>query len=72
MRKTKQGETWDMISTEVYGTPHKTALLTAANPDFSDVLIFDEGIELVIPETEETAPDSLPPWRHKVGDLPKS
>lgn len=63
MHRTKQGETWDMISLLAYGTPYKVAELIEANPKYSDVLIFDEGIILIIPQIEETKIDSLPPWK---------
>ena len=63
MRKTKQFETWDLISLDVYGTTHKVADLIAANPQYSDTLIFEEGIVLNIPQIEEEKIDSLPPWK---------
>ena len=66
MHKTKQGETWDIISNDEYGTPHKVAELINANPEYSDVLIFDEGIILNIPELEAETISSLPPWKQGV------
>lgn len=66
MHKTKQGETWDIISIAKYGTPHKVAELINANPEYSDVLIFDEGITLNIPELEAESVSSLPPWKQGV------
>lgn len=63
MHKTKQGETWDMISIAEYGTPFAMEKLIAANPQYSDVLIFDAGIELIVPEIEEATVYSLPPWK---------
>ena len=63
MHKTKQGETWDMISEYEYGTPYKVAELITANPDYADVLIFDEGVNLVVPEIDEETIKSLPPWK---------
>ena len=61
--KTKQGETWDLISDMYYDTPHKVAELISANPKYSDVLIFDEGIELNIPILEVETISTLPPWK---------
>ena len=66
MHKTKQGETWDLISIAEYGTPHKVADLIAANPEYSDTLIFEEGINLKIPQIAEEKIDSLPPWKRGV------
>lgn len=63
MHKTKQGETWDLISILHYGTPHKVAELISANPEYSDVLIFEEGILLKIPQVEAETISTLPPWK---------
>lgn len=66
MHRTKQGETWDIISEEEYGTPHKVADLISANPEYSDVLVFTEGIELNVPIIETETISSLPPWKRGV------
>ena len=63
MHKTKQGETWDLISMMHYDTPHKVAELISANPEYSNVLIFDAGIELKIPQLEAEKISTLPPWK---------
>lgn len=63
IHKTKQGETWDLISIAEYDTPHKVAELIEANPAYSDVLIFDEGISLIIPAIESEKITTLPPWK---------
>lgn len=52
-----------MISIAEYGTPFAMEKLIAANPQYSDVLIFDAGIELIVPEIEEATIYSLPPWK---------
>ena len=54
---------WDLISIAEYGTPHKVAELIAANPAYSDVLIFTEGINLIIPTVESEKITTLPPWK---------
>lgn len=55
---------WDLISIAQYGTPHKVAELIAANPAYSDVLIFEAGIDLVIPTvTVNETVTTLPPWK---------
>lgn len=63
MHRTKQGETWDMISLAIYGTPHRVAELISANPEHSDVIIFDECVDLIIPEIATATVSSLPPWK---------
>ena len=60
---TIQGETWDTISEDFYDTPFKVAELIAANPQYTDTLIFEDGIELTIPILESESPDTLPPWK---------
>ena len=66
MHKTKQGETWDMISIAEYGTPFGVETLIAANPKYADVLIFEAGIELNVPFIAEETVNSLPPWKRGV------
>lgn len=66
MHKTKQGETWDIISIAEYNTPHGVEALISANPKYADVLIFDAGIDLNVPVITEEATNSLPPWKRGV------
>lgn len=60
---TIQGETWDTISQDFYDTPYKVSDLIASNPQYSDVLTFDDGVELNIPIIESASPNTLPPWK---------
>jgi hypothetical protein len=60
---TIQGETWDTISEDFYDTPYKVADLISVNPQYSDVLVFDDGVELNIPILDTQSPDTLPPWK---------
>lgn len=60
--KTISGQTWDMISKEVYGTELNVGALMEANPKLLDIFIFPADIELTIPEVDEENTD-LPPWR---------
>lgn len=58
------GETWESISMDFYGTPYKIAELISCNPEYSDVLIFEENTELNIPILEDnTGSDTLAPWK---------
>lgn len=60
----KHGETWESISMDFYGTPYKMAELISCNPEYSDVLIFEENTELSIPKLTTEAPaDTLAPWK---------
>lgn len=66
MRKyyTVSGDTWDQIALDFYGEERTLGTLIAANPQHSDVVVFDAGVELLIPEQpEHPLPETLPPWR---------
>ena len=60
---TSQGETWDTISEDFYGTPYMVSNLIDCNPQYTGVLIFDAGVELSIPILDSQSPDTLPPWK---------
>lgn len=60
---TRQNESWDSISQDFYGTPHRMAELVQANPQYMDLLTFDYGVRLRIPLLEDRGSDSLPPWK---------
>lgn len=60
---TSQGETWESISMDFYGTPFKMAELISCNPQYSGVLIFEEDVELTIPILEEDTAETLAPWK---------
>lgn len=47
-----QGMTWDMISYIAYGNEFFVKELMLANPQYHDVVIFDGGEELEIPDIE--------------------
>lgn len=61
--ETRQGETWDSISSDFYDSPFYVSDLIAANPQHANVVIFTAGFKLEIPIIEAAAPDSLPPWK---------
>lgn len=61
---TKQGDMWDSISYNLYGSESYTDALINANTDYCDVYIFSAGIVLNVPEVEErVSADNLPPWK---------
>lgn len=64
---TRQGDTFDELALQVYDSEKKAHLIIEANPDYSDVLIFDAGIVLTIPVFDDTElPESLAPWRRSL------
>ena len=64
---TKLGDMWDEIAYNELGSESFIVELMAANLDYANIVIFDSGTELVIPDVEtpqQTGIDSsLPPWR---------
>lgn len=60
---TNQGETWDTISLDYYESPYHIKELIECNHQYSDVLVFDEGVELNIPILEEELSNTLAPWK---------
>ena len=61
---TKKGDTFDSIAFDFYTEEKLASAIIEANRKYSDVLIFDSGVELIIPiiEEDEDTPASLPPW----------
>ena len=62
--RTNQGETWESISMDFYGTPYKMAELISSNRQYADVIIFADSVELNIPilEVDEVS-ETLAPWK---------
>ena len=61
---TSAGDTFDIIAFVYYDDPLLASVIINANPDYADVLIFEESVELLIPDIDTTEiPETLPPWR---------
>lgn len=60
---TMQGDTFDILSLDAYDDEFKAHIIIQANPEYADVLIFDEGIKLKIPVIEDESIETLPPWK---------
>lgn len=63
---TIQGQTWDMVALEVYGSEFYASYLLSQNVKLLDYFIFPEGVILNIPDL----PDSVemveqPDWRNE-------
>lgn len=64
IHKTVQGDTFDALALHYFDEETLASEIIQANPDYCDVLIFDAGVELLIPdEVESKLPETLPPWR---------
>lgn len=58
------GDTFDSIALAAYNEERMASTIIRANPDLSDVLIFEGGELVQIPIVETiTTSDTLPPWR---------
>ena len=58
------GDTFDSIALVAYNEERMASAIIVANPDLSDVLIFEGGELIHIPIVETvTTPETLPPWR---------
>lgn len=64
MYKTRQGQCWDEIAREVYGSEGYTGYLMQNNLPLLDTVVFSAGTELNTPDipAEET---DLPAWRRQ-------
>lgn len=60
---TIQGDTWDIIALKVYGNERYMSHLLKANPKYIDIMLFSAGVEIVCPDIEQDAVESLPPWK---------
>lgn len=60
---TSQGDTFDSIALDFYGDEFKAPELILANPEYAGVIVFEAGVTLSVPELEDTAASTLPPWR---------
>ena len=66
MRKhiTVEGDTFDRLALLYFNEEKLASDIIKANPDYCDVLIFEAGITLTIPEDSAVVPPAtLPPWR---------
>lgn len=61
---TSENDTFDLIAFRKYGNEFLASLIIEYNPRHADIIIFDSGIVLQLPEIEIVeAEKSLPPWR---------
>lgn len=69
---TKQGETWDEISLEVYGSEAYADVLMQSNYDLLDILIFSAGTVVYTPEIVRDQSGDAPPWVADDSDITES
>lgn len=61
---TVEGDSFDLLALRYYSDEKLASHIIQANPEYCDVLIFDAGVVLEIPDVATvTLPETLPPWR---------
>lgn len=65
--RTKANDTFDKIAFNLYGVENVASYLIEANPQYSDVIIFDDGVLLKLPILEEAEKSTLPQWKGGAG-----
>ena len=61
---TAKGDMFDTLALQYFDDEKLASVIIQANPDYSDVLIFEDGVSLFIPDVPaEALPETLPPWR---------
>lgn len=61
---TVEGDSFDGLALRYFNDEKLASAIMQTNPDYCDVLIFDAGTALIIPEVSTvTPPETLPPWR---------
>ncbi len=61
--RTVDGDAFDGITWKIWGHEHMAAHLINANPEHADVVVFEAGVELNVPDVKpETTVEDLPPW----------
>lgn len=64
---TSEGDMWDKIAYDQMGSEKFMGELIRNNDDLVDVVVFPAGVEVNIPELDDTQTD-LPPWRSGLDD----
>lgn len=62
--RTIQNDAFDAIAYRLWGDEHLAGALIAANPEHADVLLFEAGAVLTVPDVQirPQTSTSLPPW----------
>ena len=60
----RAGDSFDQLALQLYNDEKMAHLIIEANPDYADVVIFEECVPIVLPIFDDTAlPETLAPWR---------
>ena len=63
--QTVQGDMWDSIAKQAYGTENAMDQLMRDNPDLLQAAVFGAGEIVLLPQisAQEAASTAVPPWR---------
>ena len=59
---TVQGDFFDLISFQVYGSERYASTLMRCNPAWAAVVAFDAGVVLTVPQVATSTPLGRVPW----------
>lgn len=59
---TVQGDTWDLMAYNLYGSEKHMSILIRANWPLADILVFPSGVILNVPDRTPDMPSNLPFW----------
>ena len=60
---TLEGDTFDSIALDFYESEYKANFIMEENPEHIGTIVFEAGVELMIPQLEIEASTTLPPWK---------
>jgi phage tail protein X len=62
--RTRAGDTFDELALQVYNSERMAHHIIEQNPDYADVIVFEEPVLLKIPVFDSAElPETLAPWR---------
>ena len=57
------GDTWDSIAYKIYGNSNLHSYLKNENPKYTDIILFEAGVKLIVPEIEKKLnSENTAPW----------
>lgn len=59
---TKQGDTFDSIAYKILGNEYLFIDILQANYKYRNVIVFEAGVEIVIPDVEIDDEEGIPEW----------
>lgn len=60
---TINGDTFDRIALDFYGEENYSTFIMQLNPNHIRTIIFEAGVELIIPKLKVSDKSTLPPWK---------